>query len=102
MADRVKHALHWIDNAVKAQTVRTDPKNEELATAYAAIAQAHATLALVEQQRIANLIALASHAAERFGNYAGEAGGLATLFEYGETPESNMRLRDDIKKGLGL
>ncbi len=92
MADRVKHALHWIDNAVKAQTVRTDPKNEELATAYAAIAQAHATLALVEQQRIANLIALHRHEVEY------DIGGDRSYLYKPGTED----LRDDIKKGLGL
>jgi hypothetical protein len=58
--------------------------------------------ALVEQQRIANLIALADHAHARFGNYAGEAGGLGTLFSYGPTPESNMRIQDDIAVALGI
>ena len=65
-------------------------------------AQVYATLALAEQQRIANLIALADHSHARFGNYAGEAGGMGGLFSYGETPESNMRIRDDIKRSLGL
>lgn len=65
-------------------------------------AQVHATLALVEQQRIANLIALADHARERFANYAGEAGGMGTLFSYPETEGGNFRIRDDIREGLGL
>ena len=65
-------------------------------------AQVHATLALVEQQRIANLIALAQQSYERWGNHAGEAGGMGTLFSYGETPQSSMRIREDIRVGLGL
>jgi hypothetical protein len=65
-------------------------------------AQVHATLALVEQQRIANLIALADHASELFGNYAGEAGGMGTLFSHPEDEGGNMRLRDDVRKALGL
>ncbi len=65
-------------------------------------AQVHATLALVEQQRIANLIALAEFARREFGNYAGEAGGFGTLLSYGETPESNMRVRDDVAAALGI
>jgi hypothetical protein len=69
---------------------------------YIAAAQVHATLALVEQQRIANLIALADHAHGRFGNNAGEAGGVGVLFSYGETPDSNMRVRQEIREGLGL
>lgn len=62
----------------------------------------HTLESLVEQQRIANLIALAEHAQRRYGNYAGDAGGLGTLFSYGETPESNMRVRDDIAYALGI
>ena len=66
------------------------------------VAMVHATLALVEQQRIANLIALAEHAQRRYGNYAGEAGGMGTLFSYGDTPESNIRIRVDIREALAL
>lgn len=65
-------------------------------------AQVHATLALVEQQRIANLIALADHAHARWVNYAGEAGGMGTLFSYPEAENGNMRIRDDIREALGL
>lgn len=65
-------------------------------------AQVHATLALAEQQRLANLIALASHSHARWGNYAGEAGGMGVLFSYGETELANMRIRDDIREALGL
>lgn len=60
MVDHAAEARLWADNAVKAQAARKEPKNEELATAYAAIAQVHATLALVEQQRVANLLALST------------------------------------------
>jgi hypothetical protein len=74
----------------------------ELAMSFSAAAQAHATLALVEQQRIANLIALASHANERWGNYAGEAGGLGTLFSYPDAEGGNMQVRDDIARALGI
>lgn len=70
--------------------------------ALAAIAQVHATLALVEQQRIANLIALADHAFERWVNYAGEAGGIGTLFSNPESENGNMRVRDDIAESLGI
>ena len=62
----------------------------------------YALESLAEQQRIANLIALAQMADQRFGNYAGEAGGMGTLFSYGERPESNMRVRDDIAYALGI
>lgn len=65
-------------------------------------AQVHATLALVEQQRIANLIALAEHTQRRYGTVAGEAGGVGTLLSYGETPDSNMRVRNDVAYALGI
>lgn len=66
----------------------------------ALIAQVHATLALVEQQRIANLIALAQvkvHATDQYSRYAGviyEASKGVTGLE--------PALRADIRQGLGL
>lgn len=57
---------------------------------------------LVEQQRIANLLTVATMADERFGNYAGEASAIRTIFDFGETPESNMKLRDEIAGALGV
>lgn len=73
-----------------------------LVKVYAVRAQAEATLALVEQQRIANLIALADHSLDRFGNYAGPAGGMGTLFSYPQEENGNIQLREDIRKALGL
>lgn len=67
-----------------------------------ASAQVNAIEALVEQQRIANLVALAEHAQRRYGAHAGEAGGMGTLFSYGDTPDSNIRIRANIREGLGL
>lgn len=98
MAERIDHAAE----ARKAlgHITGVDPATNQITLALEA--QVHATLALVEQQRIANLIALTDHAHQRFGNYAGEAGGMGVLFSYGETPESNIRLRADIREGLGL
>ncbi len=94
------------DHAAVARRIIRHVSKTALSAKSAAVmvagAQVHATLALVEQQRIANLIALTDHAHERFGNYAGEAGGMGVLFSYGETPESNIRLRADIREGLGL
>lgn len=61
MAERIDHvaaAKEWIKNSVSAQASK-QPDNEQLATAYAGIAQVHATLALASEQRIANLIAIA-------------------------------------------
>ena len=87
-----------IDHAAEARDM-LDGKNYY---GSASEALAHATLALVEQQRIANLIALAEHAHKRFGNFAGEAGGMGTLFAYGETEASNMQIRVGIREALGL
>lgn len=53
--DHEFEARTWISNAITAQIHRG---SEVLAGVYAGIAQAHATLALAEQQRIANLIAV--------------------------------------------
>lgn len=56
MSERIDH----VAKAIKAGDLATDAWNAgrgEYATALLASAQAHATLALVEQQRIANLIA---------------------------------------------
>jgi hypothetical protein len=74
----------------------------EDALAAAQIATARAIREQTEQLRIANLIALADHAHERFGNYAGWAGGMGTLFSYPEDEGGNMQLRQDIRKALGL
>ena len=63
-------------------------------------AQVHATLALVEQQRIANLIALAQ--------FGGEVSGEAMVGLTENVPHSMYdtltvpALRPEIRKGLGL
>lgn len=75
---------------------------DDFALAQLAEAQVHATLYLAEQQRIANLIALADHAHSRFGNYAGAAGGMGTLLSHPEHEGGNMRIRDDIAVALGI
>lgn len=62
----------------------------------------HTIEALTEQQRIANIIALADFADRRFGNYAGDAGPMGSLFLWGETPGGNVVLRDDVAHHLGL
>lgn len=58
-----------------------------------AAAQVHATLALVEQQRIANLIALHAH------EVAYDIGEWSRI--YHETADGPA-LNDDIREGLGL
>jgi len=69
-----------------ADAERPSYSREETET-YAAIAQVHATLALVEQQRISNLIALDRHT------------------ELTGSPEDWQRervLRADVREALGL
>lgn len=81
-----------------------------------AISQVQATLALVEQQRIANIIALAAlPALDGFENDVYDArlealmGGLLDREEAPAVPgygpaglDEHTFIRDDIKKGLGL
>ncbi len=71
-------------------------------------AQVHATLALVEQQRIANRIALCSLVAEteraftQHGVRAHLIGHEASIYEHGHYPEDAPILHADIREGLGL
>lgn len=108
MTDRIDHAeeaVTWLKNAKSAQA-SSEPYNEQLATAYAGIAQGHATLALVEQQRIANRIALASTVAAVEMKYMQHGcrdhllGGTG-LFDHTINPEEAL-LKPEIKEGLGL
>lgn len=74
-----------------------------MATSFAAIAQAHATLALVEQQRIANLIAFQ----ERAYLQARVAGGgsesiLVDAFGERMSPEQFNAVQSEVREGLGL
>ncbi len=72
-----------------------------------AAAQVHAMLALVEQQRIANRIALARVAAEadRSAGHHNSAYGLigpVGIYDKPHTTGGNAVLQDDIREGLGL
>lgn len=65
-----------------------------------ATAQVHATLALVEQQRIANLIALAESGRTTVN---GARAALAALYTgSAEEGSAHMRLHPSITKALGL
>lgn len=114
--DYVESAKKWVENSIEAQ-VSTTPHNEVLATAYATIAQTHATLALVEQQRVANLIRLAQMRSEvdevEGQSYSLASEALWTLTEMrpvqGQTdyqatngPEEYVAVREDIRSALGL
>ena len=63
---------------------------------------AKALEALVEQQRIANLIALTKFAIEQYGNYAPTGANLPALFLPPETDQGNVRLHPDIAAALGI
>jgi hypothetical protein len=70
-------------------------------------AQAHATLALVEQQRIANrlmLAALVSDVELRVGQHGARVGllGPEGVFHNPATLDGRAPLDDDIREGLGL
>jgi len=74
-------------------------RGEALLPNHLALAQVHATLALVEQQRIANLIELAKGAA---GSDARQAAYDALLGESGEGFDFKTFVRPDIARALDL
>lgn len=85
MADRIDHVAVAVASCKRAESARS----LKAAEVYALNAQAHATLALVEQQRIANLIALHKHEVP--------TGRRITDQKSGEYP-----LLAEIRKGLKL
>ncbi len=108
-----------IDHAAEARSLLADnpgapERGPEWGAVLALAASAHATLALVEQQRIANLIALANcHPApdeewdEPMNNLIAEAQNALCGWEIGEGsqfsgPDEYPVIRDEIRKGLGL
>ena len=91
MSERVDHAAEAVESLAAAKEWDTVPE----AALLVADAQAHATLALVEQQRIANLIAL--------GMYTNADGSrLAQNAVATPNSEHSVALNDDIREGLGL
>lgn len=84
-----------IDHAKEALALRSyasqQPEDADCADVLAA-AQVHATLALVEQQRIANIIALHRHEVEYDLNE-----GRSLIFESG-----SETLRSEISEALGI
>jgi hypothetical protein len=89
-----------IDHATNAKAILANTKPEEFGTTanWLAAAQVHATLALVEQQRIANLIAMATQ----------PGGGHDVAYEaLVYTEDENgwpviYQVRPEIKEALGL
>ena len=107
-----------IDHAGFARRLLNNSQGEriEQANVFVAAAQVHATLALVEQQRIANLIALAGlPKVDGFENEVYDArteallGGLLDVEEVAAVPgygpagiDSRVFIRPEIREGLGL
>ena len=95
MTDHTMLAEADLDTAARAIR-RSDLTEVEVITATLALAQVHATLALVEQQRIANLIALTK---ETFAAHeAREALGTFATAKLGE----QIGLRPDIAAALSI
>lgn len=97
MTERIDHAS-WAREYIRAaqnafdDDVTIEARDEPTVAENIALAQVHATLALVEQQRIANLIALA-HPIKL------PSGGEVTHMLH--DPVSGA-IREDVAKGLGL
>ena len=97
MTDRIDHAAEarqHIDWAHEEQSV--EGSWEYSVRDYALIAQAEATLALVEQQRIANLVALTKNTFA--AHEAREALSTFATAKFGE----QIGLRPDIAAALGI
>ena len=99
MTDHTMLAEADLDTAARAIR-RSDLTEVEVITATLALAQVNATLALTEQQRVANLIALSESAratvsgarAALAGMYAGSA----------EDGSAHMTLRPEVAAALGI
>ena len=104
MTDHTMLAEADLDAAARAIR-RSDLTEVEVITATLALAQVHATLALVEQQRVANLIALAGSRnpilREQVAEDAAEA--LATFHEHADLALGGWHeVRPDIAAALGI
>jgi glutaminase len=105
MSDRIDHSARANNLLTPAGALGTvDAINDKRIAA----AQVHAMLALVEQQRIANRIALAGAVAES-ARHNGSPGFVLDLivkdfglFRYPRTSGGVPPLDDDIREGLGL
>ncbi|KTR95367.1 hypothetical protein NS220_06070 [Microbacterium testaceum] len=113
MTKRIDHARVAQENL---DVVGSRPMLPEVAAVTATAALVHATLALVEQQRIANLIALVALSGNESvqessfdeGSTLASAG-MHALIEYVRTPATPFsgpddvpEIRPDIREGLGL
>ncbi|UXO93873.1 hypothetical protein Pan2_54 [Pseudanabaena phage Pan2] len=97
MTERIDHAAEAAQIAAGGLASGSFDQTRD----YLALAQVHATLALVEQQRIGNLIALSNSG---LGPLM-QAGDLALLASvpHSEWPNTNIEvLRPEIRQALGL
>lgn len=98
MSKHEQQAKYWLNDA-SAEYRNGNAKRAGLCVG---MAQVEATLALAEQQRIANLIALTRYAVEQYENYAPIGANLPALFTPPETVQGNMTLNPEIAQALGI
>ena len=99
MAERINHAETATNLLTQAVDAFDEGRNEYAALTIQA-AQAQAVLAMVEQQRIANLIALSESGRATVN---GARAALETLYSGKESEgTANMRLSPDIAAALGI
>lgn len=98
MSKHEQQAKYWLNDAT-AEYRKGNAKSADLCVGRA---QVEATLALAEQQRVANLIALARYAVEQYGNYAPTGANLRALFTPPETEHGNLSLNPEIAQALGV
>lgn len=110
MSDRVDHraeARLALEHAMRDVSENWTARTGESKADIIAQAQVHATLALVEQQRIANrlmLAALVSDVELRVGQHGARVGllGPEGIFRNPPHPDARCPLDDDIREGLTL
>ena len=91
MSERINHAARArIERDALNDVLSDEGITDASIVATAILVQVHATLALVEQQRIANLIALHRHEVKY------DIGSWSRLYDEGE------ELRPEIKEALGI
>lgn len=97
MTNHAQEALDWLE-----YSSNLNPDVDNKASHATQLAVAHATLELAEQQRIANLVALAELGDRVLGGYAGDAGMFATIFDKPTTQHGNVSVKPEIAAALGI
>ena len=101
MSEHIDHEAEAERLLDLAEQTRRGMTVEEIQVSVQA-AQAHAVLALVEQQRIASRLEYTRIAVEQYGNYAPTGANLPSLFLPPETEQGNMRVPEDIARALRI